>query len=244
MQTTDEKLPKDKKMSNNFFCFKQFTIHQERCAMKVGTDGTLLGAWADMPVTREHPSILDIGTGTGLIALMMAQRFPLATIRAIDIDGDAVIQAAENIINSSFANRISVEQINVNDINNGIYDAIVCNPPYFTDSLHCPDKKRTIARHADTLTCDVLMRTAITRLAPDGEISVIIPSDGASDMLTAAAFVGLFVKRICHVKTTERKPAKRCLMAFTKKYLKTQPNETTIIIGDDEYTHMMKDFYI
>ena len=131
-------------MANDYFQFKQFTVYQQRCAMKVGTDGTLLGAWAQVPT--ESARILDIGTGTGLIALMLAQRFPQASVLGIDIDQDAVCQAKENVENSPFASRIKIEHANVMDYNNEEgFDAIVSNPPYFVDALTCPDQQRTIA---------------------------------------------------------------------------------------------------
>jgi tRNA1Val (adenine37-N6)-methyltransferase len=128
-------------MSKNSFQFKQFTVYQERCAMKVGTDGTLLGAWANAP--EGSSSILDIGTGTGLVALMMAQRFPEATIHGIDIDTEAVAQATENVARSPFASRIMINRCDATKITDMEgYDAIVCNPPYFVDALTCPEKCR------------------------------------------------------------------------------------------------------
>ena len=134
-------------MSNDYFQFRQFRIRQQRCAMKVGTDGTLLGAWAQMLMARGR--ILDIGTGTGLIALMMAQRFPDASVVGIDIDSEAVAQAQENVEESPFAQRITIRQADVLQFDDeGKFDAIVCNPPYFVNALTCPDQQRTTARKA------------------------------------------------------------------------------------------------
>ena len=121
-------------MSNDYFQFRQFVVHQQRCAMKVGTDGTLLGAWAAAPSGQCR--ILDIGTGTGLIALMMAQRYPEAEVTGIDIDEDAVAQADENVRLSPFSERVRIYRqdiVNFTDIIG--FDAIVSNPPYFVDSL-------------------------------------------------------------------------------------------------------------
>lgn len=231
-------------MSNNYFSFKQFTIHQDRCAMKVGTDGTLLGAWADMPTIRNTAAILDAGTGTGLIALMMAQRFTGATIRAIDIDPEAVAQAIANAQASPFAGRISVDHIALQDLHDGPFDAIVCNPPYFIDSLRCPDQKRTAARHADTLSYTDLMSAAFRLLTDDGELSVVIPAECLSRMHSAAAIAGLFVKRECGVKTTERKAPKRYLVAYTKHQPETDWGKSEIIIGSNHYCHLLGSFYL
>ena len=132
-------------MANDYFNFRQFTVRQERCAMKVGTDGTLLGAWA-----HGGSSILDIGVGTGLIALMMAQRFPESHIGGIDIDHEAVEQALENVKASPFRN-IDVVEADAKSYGGSSFDAIVCNPPYFADSLQSPDMQRTIARHTVSL---------------------------------------------------------------------------------------------
>ena len=128
-------------MANDYFKFKQFTVRQDRCAMKVGTDGTLLGSWAN-----GGESVLDVGTGTGLIALMMAQRFPCAKITAIDISNDAFLQAEENVLASPYSDRISVLNIAFQQLPHSIYDSIVCNPPFFENSLLCPDPERSMAR--------------------------------------------------------------------------------------------------
>ena len=131
-------------MPNPYFSFKQFTVYHDRCAMKVGTDGVLLGAWTDVSGARD---ILDIGTGTGLIALMLAQRSE-AHIVAVDIDEDAVKQAKENVEKSPWPGRIEVERHDICCFNSDIrYDVIVSNPPYFFNSLKCPDGQRNIARH-------------------------------------------------------------------------------------------------
>ena len=146
-------------MGSDSFRFRQFELRQDRCAMKVGTDGTLLGAWALMP-GEASGRVLDIGTGTGLIALMMAQRYPEAEVTAIDIDAGAVSQARENVAASPFARRVTVmemalqqmgETSPVADQPSSRYDAIVCNPPFFVNSLVCPDARRTAARHASSL---------------------------------------------------------------------------------------------
>ena len=187
-------------MSNDYFQFRQFRVRQQRCAMKVGTDGTLLGAWAQMPMVRGR--ILDIGTGTGLIALMMAQRFPESSVMGIDIDAEAVAQAQENVEESPFAQRITIRQADVLQLDDHEkYDAIVCNPPYFVNALTCPDKQRTTARHTVSLSYEGLVQTAARLLTAEGLFSVVIPVDSRSDLETAARLNGLFPSRVCMVRT-------------------------------------------
>ena len=218
------------------FQFKQFTIEQELCAMKVGTDGVLLGAWA-----KGGPRILDIGTGTGIIALMMAQRYPEAQVTAIDIDEGAVSQAEQNVSQSPFLGRISVLQQAVQE-HLGEYESIVSNPPFFIDSLQAPDEQRNMARHTATLSYAELMKAAYRLLADNGEFSVVIPFDYRRRMEDEAVFVGFFPSRVCGVKTTERKPAKRYLLAFRKHPCPCQKEQLTI--GSEDYQALTSAFYL
>ena len=220
----------------DMFQFKQFTIEQELCAMKVGTDGVLLGAWA-----KGGPRILDIGTGTGIIALMMAQRYPEAQVTAIDIDEGAVRQAEQNVSQSPFLGRISVLQQAVQE-HLGEYESIVSNPPFFIDSLQAPDEQRNMARHTATLSYAELMKAAYRLLADNGEFSVVIPFDYRRRMEDEAVFVGFFPSRVCGVKTTERKPAKRYLLAFRKHPCLCEKTEMTI--GDEAYNRLTEAFYL
>lgn len=218
------------------FRFRQFTIEQELCAMKVGTDGVLLGAWA-----QGGSCILDIGTGTGVIALMMAQRFPDAQVTAIDIDDGAVRQAAANVAQSPFDLRIKVTQASLQE-HKGLYEAIVCNPPFFIDSMQAPDRQRNMARHATTLTYAELMQHAWRLLSDDGELSVVVPFDYRKRMEDEATFVGFFPSRVCAVSTSERKPAKRYLLAFRKHPCLCEQQHLTI--GSDAYRALTGDFYL
>ena len=218
------------------FQFKQFTIEQELCAMKVGTDGVLLGAWA-----KGGPRILDIGTGTGIIALMMAQRYPEAQVTAIDIDEGAVRQAEQNVSQSPLLGRISVLQQAVQE-HLGEYESIVSNPPFFIDSLQAPDEQRNMARHTATLSYAELMKAAYRLLADNGEFSVVIPFDYRRRMEDEAIFVGFFPSRVCGVKTTERKPAKRYLLAFRKHPCPCQKEQLTI--GSEDYQALTSAFYL
>lgn len=226
-------------MSNNYFTFKRFTVRQERCAMKVGTDGCLLGAWA-----RGGRRVLDVGTGTGVVALMMAQRFPDATVTALDIDADAVSQARQNVADSPFHAQISIHEADFLTFYDAEpYEAIVSNPPFFVQSLPSPDEQRTLARHTTSLTYETLMKQSFRLLADNGELSIIIPSDCRSRMEEAAAFAGFQLSRVCAVKTTPAKLPRRFLLAF-RKHLVTPPDQSELVIGSSQFIQLLQDFYI
>jgi tRNA1Val (adenine37-N6)-methyltransferase len=235
-------------MANGYFQFKQFTVRQQHCAMKVGTDGTLLGAWA--LASAGACRVLDIGTGTGLIVLMMAQRYPEAQAIAIDIDEKAVFQAQENVQASPFADRIQVFQADVQTFEDSEkFDSIVCNPPFFEDSLVCPDAQRTEARHTISLDYRQLMESAFRLLKDDGRFSVIIPTDSRSRLESEAHLRGFFISRLCSVQTTLKKSPKRYMIEFMKHPV----NEIDITNGilelspqikSDWYRELTQEFYI
>lgn len=218
------------------FRFKRFTIEQDLCAMKVGTDGVLLGAWA-----LGGKRILDIGTGTGIIALMMAQRYPDSTVLAIDIDEGAVRQASYNVGKSPYLHQIVIKKESVQE-HEGQYDSIVCNPPFFIDSLRAPDQQRNMARHTDTLSYAELMQAAYRLLSDEGEFSVVIPFDYKKRMEDEAVFVGFFPHRVLGVRTVEGKPAKRYLLSFVKHPVERE--HAIITLGGEEYKMMTEDFYL
>jgi tRNA1Val (adenine37-N6)-methyltransferase len=235
-------------MANGYFQFKQFTIRQQHCAMKVGTDGTLLGAWAQASVGSCR--VLDVGTGTGLISLMMAQRYPEARAIAIDIDEKAVFQAQENVSASPFADRIKVIEADVQTFEDSEkFDSIVCNPPFFEDSLVCPDPQRTEARHTVSLGYRQLMASAFRLLKDNGRFSVIIPADCRSRLESEAHLRGFFISRLCSVQTTPVKAPKRYMIEFAKHPV----NEIDITNGileqspqirSDWYRELTQEFYI
>lgn len=165
-------------MGNKSFRFKQFMVFHDKCAMKVGTDGVLLGAWAGVDNAK---SILDVGTGTGLIALMLAQRNGHARITAIEIDADAAAQAMDNIFNSPFNDNIKVENISFHDFvatdRPDKFDAIVSNPPFFINSMLADDASRSNARHTHSLSLDDLLIHCKDLLNPNGTFSFIYPYD-------------------------------------------------------------------
>jgi tRNA1Val (adenine37-N6)-methyltransferase len=204
------------------FCFKHFSVKQDRCAMKVGTDGVLLGCWAE-----GGENILDIGTGTGLIAMMMAQRFPNARFDALEIDGLAAGQALENVVQSPFKERVFVIKESLQEYSErigeksdsveGKYDAIVSNPPYFINSLKNPNAERAKARHTDTLSYADLFSGVVRLLKADGVFSAIVPVECEESFCSEAFLRGLFLTRKYMVRTVERKMPKRCLLAFSKQ---------------------------
>lgn len=233
-------------MANPYFTFKQFTIRHDRCAMKVGTDGVLLGAWTH--INHSH-RILDIGTGTGLIALMLAQRCPHVFITAIDIDSDAVEQALENVQSSPWANRIEVA---LQDIciysTNQRFDTIVSNPPYFIDSLKCSDNQRNTARHTDTLDSERLLSSVSRLLTDDGRFSVILPAEQTEMLIQTAYTQGLYPSRKTAVITRPGLPPKRILMEFQKTRKAYQTDELVIELErhvySEEYIALTKEFYL
>ena len=194
------------------FRFKQFEIEQDRCAMKVGTDGVLLGAWA-----QGGRRILDIGSGTGLISLMMAQRFPEAEVVGIDMDADACGQARENVMASPFRDRVEIVCCRLQDFGGaGTFDAIVSNPPFFVDSLKNPDSKRTMARHTDSLPFRDLFAGVKRLLSDEGVFSAIVPVEVVEQFVAESCMLGFYLIRKCGVKTVERKQPKRFMLSFAK----------------------------
>lgn len=235
-------------MANNYFKFKQFTISQERCAMKVGTDGVLLGAWADCENAK---TILDIGTGTGLIALMLAQR-STAHIDAIEIDQSASEQAGENVTKSPWKSRISVINKSLQQFTEQIdkkYDLIVSNPPFFQNSLYAPNQSRTNARHNASLEYEDILDASLKLLSNNGTLSLILPYLEGTMFIVKAAEKGLYCVRQTNVLPNPGKAPKRLLLEFTK--IKKPLVEQEIIIElnkrheySDAYKNLTRDFYL
>lgn len=236
-------------MANPYFRFKKFTIYHDKCAMKVGTDAVLLGAWADTSFCR---NILDIGTGTGIIALMLAQRSQ-ATVEAIDIDKEACVQATENAAASPYTERIKVVHASCADFaasnQQKRYDLIVSNPPYFINSLKCPDNKRTVARHTDTLLLSDLIREAQTLLSLSGRIALVLPYERLEEVKALASANHLYICRQTDVIPTPGAAPKRLLveLSTTEENIK---NRDTLTIEEarhqytPEYIALTKEFYL
>lgn len=238
-------------MANTYFNFKRFTIHQQSAAMKVGTDGVLLGAWCRVEECQRR--ILDIGTGTGVIALMLAQRsenFAVpSTIEAIEIDFDSFVQTTENVSISIWESRIRPVHSSLQDFDSDTpYDHIVSNPPYFNNSLTSPDASRTKARHTGDLSYSDLACGVDRLLAKEGLFSVIIPCSESAELIAIFERCGFFVWRTTNVFPRADKPAKRVLLEFGRQP-KLMKYATLVIETDvrheytDDYRSLTKDFY-
>lgn len=236
-------------MRRGGFTFKQFHIDHSRCAMKVGTDGTLLGAWAALPPHAKK--ILDIGTGSGLIAIMAAQRHPIAKITAIDIDKDCVMQATENAVASPWTERIEVIETPLQEYSpEEKFDVIISNPPYFADSMHSPDRQRTTARHTASLSFKELTEGVLRLLADDGLFAVILPTT-ESELLLSASRGRLFTWRRCEVWSTPESGARRIMLELKREPPKDLAKKEKIIIEQggrhvysEEYKALTADFYL
>lgn len=234
------------------FRFKQFYIEDSKCAMKVGTDGVLLGAWCPLDryadriqntEYRPNYKILDVGTGSGLIARMMMQRFPEAEVEGIDIDEAAVEQARENGVRAYAS---SLQEWKKEDG----YDLIVSNPPYFQNSLKNPDKGRELARHTDSLSYEELIDHSARLLRDEGQLALILPADKEAEMRQIAASKNLFLTHVTRVYSKESKPARRVLLAFRYQISDISRTEDTLVLEDDKggrskaYQELTKDFYL
>ena len=235
-------------MANPYFQFKQFTVWHDRCAMKVGTDAVLLGCWMHVEGAKR---LLDVGCGCGLIALMAAQRCKEGRIVAVEIDGEAAAQADENVQKSPWKERIEVVHTDICDFQTGEkFDVIFSNPPYFVNSLKCPDKQRSNARHTDTLDFDALMQCVELLLEVDGEFSVVIPMEAVKALKASAISHRLYLSRETHVYTKPGASAKRALLAFKRTLPSTLVVPQRLVIysssGEygEEYRNMVNDFYL
>lgn len=260
-------------MSNPYFRFKQFTVYHDRCAMKVGTDGCLLGAWTPLPPTTTSPlHVLDVGTGSGLIALMLAQRLPNAVIDAIDIDSGAIEQATYNFAQSPWPNRLRAHLCSLQEWHslltpspqwNGQYDLIVSNPPYFVNSLPNPNQQRNMARHTDTLSYAELFSCCTQLLSPTGIFSIILPASAEPHILSSlnskfkiqnshnSKFI---ILNSTYVSSKPNTPPLRTLMAFShsshNSKFNSSLNSKFLILNSQsssrspEYTALMQDFYL
>ncbi len=237
-------------MANNYFKFKQFQIDQDGSAMKVGTDGVLLGAWADVSNTNR---ILDIGTGTGLIAIMAAQRTDdFVIVDAVEIEASSYDQAFSNFENSPWSNRLNVHHSSFQDFHKGQqvkYDAIVSNPPYFLNGLNAKEESRTQARHADHLPFEELLEGAIKLLSDTGTLSVILPVEEGELFIRLARLTGFCLKRKVSVLPNPGKPAKRYLLEFSLRDCDLQAADLRVENGQrhvysPEYIKLTKDFYL
>lgn len=237
-------------MSNIFFKFKQFVIFQDQCSMKVGTDGVLLGAWVNIEGCSH---VLDIGTGTGLISLMIAQRSQKAIIDAIDIDHDCLEQALQNVADSPFAQRISVQKSSFQEFVQCAdlkYDLIVSNPPFFRNALKSPNQNRNFARHDNTLSFTHIIAQSSALLNDKGRLAIILPHDCKQQILEEAPKANLSASRITNVFPLPHKPAKRILIELIKDESTSVCIEDNLIIEltrhqySEDFKKLTHDFYL
>ncbi|MDR1809499.1 MAG: methyltransferase [Prevotella sp.] len=235
-------------MSNPYFRFKQFVVFHERCAMKVGTDGVLAGAWTRL---QDNEAVLDVGAGSGLVSLMLAQRNSTAFITPIEIDELAAAQATENIHASPFRNIAECRNISFQAFAaqcTARYDVIVSNPPFFSASLKSPDRQRSVARHGDSLPIEVFIGLSAGLLSPQGRISFIFPFSEKEEIVSLSARNGLHVSRLTDVISTVGVPPKRVLAELSAAACETVSDELVIETGRGVYSPafaaLVQDFYL
>jgi tRNA1Val (adenine37-N6)-methyltransferase len=229
--------------SMSIFRFKQFEVNQTGCAMKVNTDGVLLGALADGANANQ---ILDIGAGTGVIALMLAQRFPEAKIDAVEIDGQAAETAVKNFTNSKFTERLHLFAGDFVNINKGKYDLIVSNPPFFIDSLTSAKENKTLARHTDSSFFERLVSFAADTLSDKGICQLILPLTTAELVKQLLPVNGLYLQSITHVKSFKGDIPHREIISFGREEITIQESEVVIYdapkVYTAQYAALLKDF--
>ena len=232
------------------FQFKQFSVEQDRCAMKVGTDGVLLGAWS--PIPENIFSVLDVGAGTGIIALMLAQRTNAEQIDALEIDEEAYEQAVENFENSPWGDRLFCFHAGLDEFieePEDEYDLIISNPPFYTEDYKTDNEQRDLARFSDAMPFEDLVEAADLLLSENGIFSVIIPYKEEEKFIALAKDFDLFPIKITRVKGTPTTEIKRSLLAFSRNVLENFLVDQLVIetsrhIYTEEYIALTKDFYL
>jgi tRNA1Val (adenine37-N6)-methyltransferase len=233
-------------MANNYFSFKQFTIQQDKAAFKVGTDGVLLGAVAELAGAKR---ILDIGSGTGLIAIMLAQRCS-ADIVAIEPDCESFIQCLENVNHCKWNDRIKVVNSSLQDYRSDEkFDLVVSNPPYFSDSLQNPDPRKTASRHNDSLTNEQLLKGVSRLMAEGGRLQVIMPYVEGNLFIAESVEEGFYCNNILKIKPLPTSDIRRLILTFSRQKLNTTEKFLTIDHGKrhdftEEYKDLTRDFYL
>jgi tRNA1Val (adenine37-N6)-methyltransferase len=236
-------------MSNKPFIFKQFTVNQDRCAMKIGTDSVLLGAWASLKTNPN--SILDIGAGTGILALMLAQRSVAELIDAIEIDDATYEQCVDNFEQSPWGDRLFCYHASLEEFVEEIedqYDLIISNPPFYSENYKTQNSQRDMARFSDALPFEHLLECVSKLLSEDGIFSVIIPFKEEEKFTSLASEFHLFPNRILHVKGNETSENKRSLLEFSFRESTIKTEKLIIEISRHQYTqdyiNLTKDFYL
>ena len=259
-------------MPNTFFQFKQFTINQDKCAMKVCTDTCLFGAWVAEKIeigkckveNWKSPSerfwaenienkdgsfqrILDIGTGTGLLSLMLAQKTDFE-IEAVEMDVDATTQASENVNASPWANQIKVHHSTIQQFNPSTqYDFIISNPPFYDNDLKGPNPQKNLAHHSQGLSLQEMMENVTRLLKPEGEFAILLPAHRADGFIKMANGSGFYLQEMVQVKQTEKHVPFRSMLWFSNKETSIVHSEITIKIDDkysEEFVTLLKPYYL
>ena len=231
----------------DYFDFKHFRVYHDRCANKVGTDGVLLGAWCDV---ADDKRLLDVGTGSGIIALMLAQRNEKASITGIEYNKDAAEQAKENVNSSPYSARIEIVNADFNEwCTEQTFDHIVSNPPYFEEDVLSSDEARSSARHTTSLTFADLIKKSKALLTDNGKISLVLPHQQLNRIKGICALERMHLLRQTDIITTEGKLPKRCLLTFSKQRGEDLKHDTLQLQEKDgqrtaTYTELTKDFYL
>lgn len=230
-------------MPNTYFRFRQFTVHQEKSAMKVCTDACLFGAWVAFEIS-EYPikKVLDIGAGTGLLSLMIAQH-SLAEIDAVEIDDHAYRQAVENFAASPWGNRLNVYHCAVQQFDRGYkYDLIISNPPFYEQSLRSPDSKKNLAMHSTHLDTVGLFAAAKRLLTGGGRFALLVPYSRAEAIEKIIAENAFYVEKKVEVKQTEKHTPFRCM--YILRYVFSGTEERKITVKDEEFSKLLKNYYL
>ncbi len=238
-----------KVLPRNGFTFKQFFVAHDKCAMKVGTDGVLLGAWA--PVAQVQRA-LDIGTGSGLLALMVAQRTGAdVRIDGVEIEPGAAQQAQENVAASPWAERVHIHQADINSWSaqqTGRYQLIISNPPYFEQGVACASRERDTARYTDSLDHQALLTSASLLITEEGFLCVVLPQEQGEQLIVLAQQMGWHLRMRTDVTETKNRPAHRVLLALSPKAGELF-YERLVIRGEDnnysaDFCSLTQDFYL
>ena len=238
-------------MGNSWFRFKQFTIQQKESVMKVGTDSLVLGAWLSI---QKADKILDVGTGTGILALMLAQR-SVALIDAVESNKSACLEAVENVKSSPWPDRIRVIKSSFQDFWNvqkmaGFrYDLIISNPPYYSNSLPAKTLDRTLARHTNTLTISELLKGVNELLKPNGRFGLVMPYSEGKQFIAVAKEEGFYCNRLLQLRSRPGRPVKRLLMELSRQEMDLEIQDLEISdSGQNQYSkdyiEIIKDFYL
>lgn len=241
-------------MPNNYFQFKQFTIHQDRCAMKVCTDACLFGGWIGGRVDswemtddrREERRVLDIGAGTGLLSLMLAQKVN-AFIDAIEINADAALQAAENFNASPWSERLAIHHQPIQEWAETNYDLIISNPPFFEQDLKSPNTERNLALHDTGLTLEILWLQVVKCLHSAGQFAILLPAHRLADCISLATKHEFYLWEEVQVHQTEKHSPFRVMLWFGRNEIETKRSSMVIKengVYTDRFCELLKDYYL